>query len=136
MSGLWLMSSASFVVALAVTMWRATRHVRENGTDVESWLALGTASDVALCETDLHRKRVLFILAVVAGVAWVVIWPDGVAFVWVEVFIVYTGTLVGRKIIARRLLPYGRLPDQVPSEARTAFREDSVPKRPVRGRDF
>jgi len=39
------------------------------------------------------------------------------------------------RVIARGQLGDGRLPDALPDEAKAAFREDSVPKRPVRGRD-
>jgi uncharacterized iron-regulated membrane protein len=42
---------------------------------------------------------------------------------------------VGVRFVAQRHVGEGQMPERVPTEAKAAFREDSVPKRPVRGRD-
>ncbi len=135
MIGPVLVATFSVVCGWIVASLRAARLVRDERAIVEGWLSLGIRPTFALRLADQKAVRVFGGLAALSALAWVMVWRDGSAFLWIAPIGLLVGGHCGRLMASRRLLRNGRLPDELPLEAHAAFREDSVPKRPVRGRD-
>lgn len=138
---------AAVAVAFVLGVRAAIATLRRDEARVEAWLALGESPDASLrragaAPTATPTRRGFATLVGVWGAClagWGAADDRGLALV-VAVMVVGATSIVAAffgavRVIARGQLGDGRLPDALPAEAKAAFREDSVPKRPVRGRD-
>lgn len=137
----------AIVVAFALGVRAAVATLRREEASVEAWLALGEEPDASLrragaAPTATPTRRA-FATLVLAWGACIAGWgAAGDVGILVAVSVPTVGGILivaafrgAVRTVARGQLGDGRLPDTLPSEAKAAFREDSVPKRPVRGRD-